>query len=253
MALTATAIVSNAMFLQNGRHPEPLFMTRPAGRRAGAEAAPPAPCRSPRTPRRSVAIADAAAAPRPLPAPPAAAPRRPDAAIRPSSDVADVQRELARLGLYSGAIDGVAGARTEAAIAAFETAAGLAGHRRCRRAELLDRAEAAVAARNADRCRRDAAAAAQAAELDRRERERAETIAERATGRGRAAGASTTASSRPRSTASATGRSPSTASPAPTTADAIRRFELDNGLPITGEASDASSRGWSRSAPCKPG
>ena len=30
VALTATAIVSNAMFLQNGHHPDPLFSTRPA-------------------------------------------------------------------------------------------------------------------------------------------------------------------------------------------------------------------------------
>ncbi|MBZ0140852.1 MAG: hypothetical protein K8H87_13930, partial [Pseudorhodoplanes sp.] len=29
MALTATAIISNAMFLQSTRHPQPLFMTRP--------------------------------------------------------------------------------------------------------------------------------------------------------------------------------------------------------------------------------
>ena len=30
MALTAAAIVSNAIMMQNGRHPDPLFMTRPA-------------------------------------------------------------------------------------------------------------------------------------------------------------------------------------------------------------------------------
>ena len=29
MALTAAAIVSNAMMMQNGHHPDPLFMTRP--------------------------------------------------------------------------------------------------------------------------------------------------------------------------------------------------------------------------------
>ncbi len=39
MALTATAIVSNAMFLQSGHHPDPLFMTRPSVAREAAAAA----------------------------------------------------------------------------------------------------------------------------------------------------------------------------------------------------------------------
>ena len=39
--------------------------------------------------------------------------------------VATTQRELARLGLYSGAIDGIAGSRTRAAISRYQAAAGL--------------------------------------------------------------------------------------------------------------------------------
>ncbi len=42
MAITAMAIMSNALFLQAGRHPEPLFATRPA-------AAPQAPQATSRT------------------------------------------------------------------------------------------------------------------------------------------------------------------------------------------------------------
>ncbi|TCT03546.1 peptidoglycan-binding protein [Aquabacter spiritensis] len=43
----------------------------------------------------------------------------------PSPLVADIQRELARRGLYDGVIDGLSGPRTEAAIRAFEQAARL--------------------------------------------------------------------------------------------------------------------------------
>ena len=118
MALTATAIVTNAMFLQSGQHPEPLFTTRPLALPVPAVSAP-----SPRpAPPRDVAAAIVAAPP-PTPAPtPAVAPPVP--VLDPVVLVTDMQRELARLGLYVGSIDGIAGPRTEAAIAAYETAAG---------------------------------------------------------------------------------------------------------------------------------
>ncbi len=63
MAMTAVAIVSNAMFLQTGRHPEPLFATRPA-----AVSAPvPVP-----VPRERVSTASTAVATPPIPRQPPA-------------------------------------------------------------------------------------------------------------------------------------------------------------------------------------
>ena len=111
MALTATAIVSNAMFLQNARHPDPLFATRPP---AITDAAVPAPVPLPRT-----RVAD-------VPAPVApAAPAVPQPMPPPVNLVGRIQQALAAKGLYSGTVDGVMGARTHAAIAAFEKSAGM--------------------------------------------------------------------------------------------------------------------------------
>ncbi|HZP20063.1 MAG TPA: peptidoglycan-binding domain-containing protein [Bauldia sp.] len=113
MALTAAAIVSNAMLLQHGRHPEPLFMTRPA-----VDDTVPLPrVRAPQ-----------AAVVRPAPAPAATAAAAPAAALKPVPDVKTVvslQKALAAKGLYKGAVDGIAGSRTRAAVAAYEKSAGL--------------------------------------------------------------------------------------------------------------------------------
>ncbi len=154
MALTATAIVSNAMFLQRGEHPDPLFMTRgasshnveggaevPAASASSARAdrvidAPPSPRLSPghtasiptietvmAEPSPAVAVAppqQAMPAPAQSPPEPLANDASPEVIL-----LTAIQRELARLGLYSGAIDGLMGQRTAAAIAAFETASGM--------------------------------------------------------------------------------------------------------------------------------
>ena len=120
MALTATAIISNAMFLQNGRHPQPLFMTRPALTADAPHAAAPVPLPRIR----------AEAPPPPLPR---AAPPAPVAAVAPSATpaagvslVMDLQRALAKRGLYQGSIDGLAGKRTRAAISAYQLVEGIA-------------------------------------------------------------------------------------------------------------------------------
>lgn len=117
MALTAAAIVSNAMMMQNGHHPDPLFMTRPM-----PAAHTPVPL-----PRTRAGLPVRAPVPVPLPrqapaAQPAAAPVAPppDAKL-----IADVQRALAVKHLYRGAADGIAGTRTRAAISAYEKSAGL--------------------------------------------------------------------------------------------------------------------------------
>ena len=88
------AILINALFLQSGPHPAPIFANKPA-----------------------VIVAN------PAPAPVlAAAPSVP----RPRVDLmAEIQRELAKRGFYDGPTDGFYGPRTDAAIRDFEQAAGL--------------------------------------------------------------------------------------------------------------------------------
>jgi peptidoglycan hydrolase-like protein with peptidoglycan-binding domain len=88
------AILINALFLQAGPHPAPIFANKPV-----------------------------AAAARPAPAPvQAVAPSVP----KPRVDLmAEIQRELSRRGFYDGPADGFYGPKTDAAIRDFEQAAGL--------------------------------------------------------------------------------------------------------------------------------
>jgi peptidoglycan hydrolase-like protein with peptidoglycan-binding domain len=88
-ACAASAIVVNALFLQSGPHPAPIFANKPL------------------------------AVTQPQPAVPAVV-------ARPRSDtVAEIQRELSRRGFYDGAADGFYGPKTDSAIRDFEHAAGL--------------------------------------------------------------------------------------------------------------------------------
>jgi peptidoglycan hydrolase-like protein with peptidoglycan-binding domain len=238
MALTATAIISNAMFLQNSHRPDPLFGPRPAVARTPAAPAPvalvPMPTPSPLHVSQPAAVsvpipplpraAPIAAVPTPL------APAAPTAAL-----ITDIQRELARLGLYGGAIDGRTGSRTGAAISHYEAAAGrpITGKPR---AELLQAMkqplpppQTTVAAPVADPI---------AAELNQREQQRAASIA---------AAQKSTAASRIQANYRIVqgalnrigyGPVPVDGAAGQETVDAIRRFELDNGLPVSGEPSD---------------
>jgi peptidoglycan hydrolase-like protein with peptidoglycan-binding domain len=100
----AVAILVNALFLQTGPHPAPLFKAPVAASDA----------------------TNAVAVPRVRPA--EAAPGRGEmaAVARTSGEImTDIQRELARRGFYDGSIDGVHGPRTDSAIRDFEQAAGL--------------------------------------------------------------------------------------------------------------------------------
>jgi peptidoglycan hydrolase-like protein with peptidoglycan-binding domain len=100
MAAAATlAIFANAMFLQHGPHPAPLFSPQLLTQR---EAALP--------PRRPLA---------------AQTPSAPASARSQAQIILDIQRELASRGYYDGAIDGIWGAKTAAAARAFAQAAGL--------------------------------------------------------------------------------------------------------------------------------
>ena len=123
MAITAMAIMSNAMFLQAGRHPEPLFATRPAPLPSAAD------CRTVRAPAahapNSSRRCRRPTAPQPPAAAAATAPQPAPVDARPGTLITAVQRELARLGLYTGAIDGLSGPRTKAAISTWQTAAGI--------------------------------------------------------------------------------------------------------------------------------
>jgi peptidoglycan hydrolase-like protein with peptidoglycan-binding domain len=86
-AATATIFV-NALFLQHGPHPAPIFATRPP---VGATVPHP----------RSAAAAQSR-----------------------MRLIADIQRALGRKGFYDGAVDGIWGAETDAAVRDFAQAAG---------------------------------------------------------------------------------------------------------------------------------
>jgi peptidoglycan hydrolase-like protein with peptidoglycan-binding domain len=94
-AFAASAILVNALFLQSGPHPAPIFANRP----------PPAPIVQPKLydTRSTVPVA------------------------KPHTDivVTEIQRELVKRGFYDGPADGVYGAKTDSAIRDFEQAAGL--------------------------------------------------------------------------------------------------------------------------------
>jgi peptidoglycan hydrolase-like protein with peptidoglycan-binding domain len=96
MAAVATlAIFVNALFLQHGPHPAPIFATQSLTRR---EAALP--------PHRPAVLATSSA--------------------RSQEQVTSViQRELAHRGFYNGAVDGIWGAKTDTAARDFVEAAGL--------------------------------------------------------------------------------------------------------------------------------
>lgn len=102
MATAATfTIFVNALFLQKGPHPAPIFATRQPA---------PVPMAPPR--------------PQTAPAPVTVAPPVDNGPSR-SQLIADIQRELNRRGYYDGAADGVWGARTDAAARDFAQATGV--------------------------------------------------------------------------------------------------------------------------------
>jgi peptidoglycan hydrolase-like protein with peptidoglycan-binding domain len=105
VAIVATVtILINALFMQSGPHPAPIF----ANSEPAPVVAPPASPAASTPPKTVAATRDAATSAHP----------RPDA-------IANIQRELARRGFYDGPADGVYGPKTDAAIRDFEQAAGL--------------------------------------------------------------------------------------------------------------------------------
>jgi len=95
--LAIFAIISNALFLQKGPHPAPIFATR------------------------SLLQREAALHPRLQAAQSTPAPETGNQAKL----IANIQRELARKGFYDGPADGIWGAKTDAAVGDFIHTAGL--------------------------------------------------------------------------------------------------------------------------------
>ncbi len=104
------AIFSNALFMQSGPHPAPIFAARPL-----MTAMPPAAATPPAIATRPVAVEPVRIA-----NPPAAAPVRNRVQL-----IAEIQRELTRRGFYDGVADGVWGAKTDAGARDFLQAAGI--------------------------------------------------------------------------------------------------------------------------------
>jgi peptidoglycan hydrolase-like protein with peptidoglycan-binding domain len=100
IVLTAVATLTifvNALFLQHGPHPSPIFATRPLVKPVPPLAAPAVPSKA-----------------------------KPDASLQNRIQlIADIQRELTRRGFYDGPADGIWGARTDAAARDFAQAAAL--------------------------------------------------------------------------------------------------------------------------------
>lgn len=94
MVLTATLIAANALSFQPGKHPAPLFVSV-ASERASVPLPPRAPAQSPLQ------------------------------AANRSDLVHEVQVSLQRAGYYTGALDGVSGPMTDQAVRAYERASGL--------------------------------------------------------------------------------------------------------------------------------
>ncbi len=230
MTITAMAIVSNALFLQAGHHPEPLFATRPAAV-ARAPAKPALTVPLPHT--REQAVAAIPAPPPKVAVPVQAAPAPVDAT---KTLVIAVQRELARLGIYTGAIDGLLGPRTKAAISTWQTAAAIpvTGEPSPELLAVLRKPVASAppapppvpaVVKEAASTDQVAAALARAEELDREQtalamgqqlRKVQEALNQIGYG-----------------PLAVDGRA------SQSTSDAIRRFQLDNGLPVSGELNGA--------------
>ncbi|MGX1306867.1 peptidoglycan hydrolase-like protein with peptidoglycan-binding domain [Amorphus suaedae] len=102
-----TAISVNALYLQPGKHPAPMFSHQPA-------------------PVRTASLSDdVAPAPATLPATSAGQDRETAPAPPPDNMVAAIQTALKARGLYSDAVDGAMGPATRAAISAYEQKMGL--------------------------------------------------------------------------------------------------------------------------------
>ena len=112
-SIAFVSIGANALFMQKGPHPAPIFATRPMVQAPPKQTtmAPPQPV-----------IAQPVMAPSTL-APATTLPATP--APTRENFIANIQRELGRRGFYDGAVDGIWGAKTDAASRDFIQSAGV--------------------------------------------------------------------------------------------------------------------------------
>ena len=107
-SIAVVSICSNALFMQKGPHPAPIFATRPK-----VQAPPPQTTMAP---------------PQPVIAQPGLAPATmalESPALTREHFIVNIQRELGRRGFYDGGVDGIWGAKTDAATRDFIQAAGV--------------------------------------------------------------------------------------------------------------------------------
>jgi peptidoglycan hydrolase-like protein with peptidoglycan-binding domain len=143
------------------------------------------------------------------------------------------------VGLYNGAIDGVAGSRTASAIKAFEVAAGLAVSGLAT-PELLQSLKQPLPPRSTQSIAASGTSPdTEAEELNRRARERALLIEAEQRREAEINALETYKIVQLALNRIGYGPLPVDGSVGIETHDAIRRFELDNGMPITGQANDA--------------
>jgi peptidoglycan hydrolase-like protein with peptidoglycan-binding domain len=116
--LTTVAIVSNAVFFQSSRHPSPFFATRPEV--VPATPAPAAKASTPVPKSRGDAVEPEMVRSEKLTVAPATGDAEADAVT-----VVAIQDALAQRGMYDGKADGKLGAKTRAAISAYEKKYGL--------------------------------------------------------------------------------------------------------------------------------
>jgi peptidoglycan hydrolase-like protein with peptidoglycan-binding domain len=117
-SLAVLSICSNALFLQKGPHPAPIFATRPFVQQQASVAPQPA------SVPQSFPPASSGAASTQSPAAPAT-PGLESSALTREHFIVNIQRELGRRGFYDGAVDGLWGAKTDAATRDFLQATGV--------------------------------------------------------------------------------------------------------------------------------
>ena len=114
-SIAVVSICSNALFLQKGPHPAPIFATRPIARQQAPVAPQQAAMPQPSAPA-SVATPSTQSP---------ATPALDSPAQTREQFIVNIQRELGRRGFYDGAVDGLWGAKTDAATRDFLQATGV--------------------------------------------------------------------------------------------------------------------------------
>ncbi len=117
--VAVVTIFVNALYMQKGPHPAPIFATRPAAITATQKPVVPSPPSAALSPQPILPAPVVAPAPSVAPAPAAGQP------LNRVQVIAEIQRELTRRGYYDGVADGIWGAKTDAGARDFAQAANV--------------------------------------------------------------------------------------------------------------------------------